>query len=372
MIDIKHNAVIQGDCRFFYQNNRHLKDIYSLIYLDPPYNSRRNRGARKYYNDSNLLWDLFMENTINDCYELLNDSGFLAISINQMELFNLKNIVDKIFGEDLFVGLFPIKIRHKDRQLMINATFHDVFEYLLIYRKNKKQRFYCEDSQINLNEFVYKINLSNSNPIEKEIKGKKVLIYNKEQYIIEKSNPSRDNLRKYVIAGKIKTANWSGEWFESNLRALGSDLLIKVYDLDKNGLGYRWFQTQNCVRKSGLYYQSSLSSGRPILPTNHLDFTDIVTNVYNEGGNSCDFKDSKKPEQLLEWIINITTKEKDNILDMFGGSGTTLSVAFKANRICHIIEKYEEPMSIIKNRIENLKSDIIHKDICNNIKFCSI
>ena len=81
---------------------------------------------------------------------MLRDDGFLAISINQTELFNLKGIVDEYFGEENFIGLFPVKIRHKERQLMINATFHDVYEYLLIYRKNKQQRFICENKPANL------------------------------------------------------------------------------------------------------------------------------------------------------------------------------------------------------------------------------
>ena len=37
--------------------------------------------------------DNFISNIINYSYEMLRDDGFLAISINQTELFNLKGIV---------------------------------------------------------------------------------------------------------------------------------------------------------------------------------------------------------------------------------------------------------------------------------------
>lgn len=219
-----------------------MKGKAKLVYLDPPYNSKRNRGARKYYNDSNMLWSLFISNIINYSYEMLSNEGFLAISINQTELFNLKGIVDEYFGDENFIGLFPVKIRHKERQLMINATFHDVYEYLLIYRKNKHQRFICENKPANIEKFCYQIRILNENCRKEEINGKQVEIYDKGMYEIAKVEPSEANLRRYIIAGKLKTANWSGEWFENNLRSLGSDKLVKVYGLENEGLGYRWFQ----------------------------------------------------------------------------------------------------------------------------------
>ena len=348
----------KGDSSEFYSSHNELKDSVKLIYLDPPYNSKRNRGARKHYNDSNTNWKTFMLGIVKDSFEMLKDDGFLAISINQTELFNLKNIVDEVFGEEKFIGLFPIKIRHKDRQLMINATFHDVYEYLLIYRKNKSRRFNYQYKCANLEKFIYRVNIIDDNPKKAEINGKIVEIYNKNQYEIIKSDPSDENLRRYIIAGKLKTANWSGEWFENHLRKLGDDLLIKVYGLENEGLGYRWFETQNLKRQSGVYYQSALTAGRPILPTNDIDLTDEVTNIYKEGGDGCDFKDSKKPEMLLKWLIEITTNENDLVLDLFGGSGTTLAVALQTGRKCIIIEKNTEPYKIIENRIDNLKAEI--------------
>lgn len=347
----------KGDSCEFYNSHKDMKESVKLIYLDPPYNSKRNRGARKHYNDSNSNWKVFMKGIIKDSYEMLKEDGFLAISINQTELFNLKNIIDEVFGEEKFIGLFPIKIRHKDRQLMINATFHDVYEYMLIYRKEKSQRFRYQYKCGNIDKFLYKVNIIDNNPIIKELNGKKVEIYNKNQYEIIKDQPSEDNLRRYIIAGKLKTANWSGEWFENHLRPLGDDLLIKVYGLENEGLGYRWFETQNIKRNSGVYYQSSLTSGRPILPTNDIDLTEEVTNIYKEGGEGCDFKDSKKPESLIRWLVEITTDKDDLILDLFGGSGTTLSVALQTERDCIIIEKNNEPFQVITNRINNLKTN---------------
>ena len=44
--------VYKGDsCDFYKKHREEVKGKAKLVYLDPPYNSKRNRGARKYYND---------------------------------------------------------------------------------------------------------------------------------------------------------------------------------------------------------------------------------------------------------------------------------------------------------------------------------
>lgn len=340
------------------KNREKLCGKFKLVYLDPPYNTKRKRGARKTYNDTNSNWSSFMDNIIGFSREFMSEEGFLAVSINQMELFNLKNIIDSHFGAENFIGIFPVKIRHKDRQLMINATFHDVYEYILIYRKQRGTRFFCENKVADKSKFIYKINILDNNPTIKNISGKKVEIYLPDQYEIVKGESESEELllRRYIIAGKLKTANWSGEWYENNLAHLGNDLLIKVYGLEQQGLGYRWFNTANSKRKSGVYFQSILNSGRPILPSNDLDFTDEVTNIYKEGGEYCDYKDSKKPEKLINFLLEICTQKEDKVLDMFGGSGTTLACCIKQGRDCIIIDNNIEAIKIINNRLNNMRN----------------
>ncbi|MDR3181600.1 MAG: site-specific DNA-methyltransferase [Planctomycetaceae bacterium] len=332
---------------------------FQLVYMDPPYNTGRLRGARKHFRDTEKQnWQKDIFTLTKKVYTLLKDTGFLAVSINQMELFNLKPILDNVFGADCFVGLFPVKIRHKDRQLMINATFHDLFEYLLIYRKKKTTRFFTQNKTAREDKFIYTIETSDSPPKENTINGKRVEIYEPQQYQILKTGYSPAALRRYILAGKLATGNWSGEWYEKHLRQLGNNLLVRVWGLDNAGLGFRWFQTGNANRRSGVYFQSTLSAGRPILPCNDLDFTEVVPTIYREGGIGCDFKDSKKPEALLRFLIEICTQQGDLILDPFGGSGTTLAVAEKTGRNTVVIENNPIAGEVIERRIDNLKQGL--------------
>jgi len=238
---------------------------------------------------------------------------------------------------------------------MINATFHDVFEYLLIYRKNKTSRFKGKIQPPKLEKFNYKIKILENKPKKLFVGGKNIEIYESNQYEIIKDKPSMKNFRKYTIAGKIATANWSGEVYEKHLKGFGKNKLIKVYGLDKKWKGYRWFITGSEKRKSGIYFQPAESAGRIKLFSNHLDFTDIVTNVYKEGGEGLDFKDSKKPELLLDILMEMTTNKGDLVMDLFGGSGTTIATAIKKERSCVIIENNEDFNKIILKRLNNLK-----------------
>jgi hypothetical protein len=72
-----------------------------------------------------------------------------------------------------------------------------------------------------------------------------------------------------------------------------------------------------------------------------LEISEIISDIWTdikwdgiakEGG--VELKSGKKPEKLLERIINLSI-EKDKselVLDFFGGSGTTASVAYKMNK----------------------------------------
>jgi len=307
------------------------------------------------------MWSDDVHNVVSNCHRLLKKEGFLALSINQMELFNLKAVCDSVFGPECFIGLFPVKIRHSERQLMINATYHDVYEYLLFYRKHKQTRFYTDIKEPRIEKFDCRIETLTAEPERMTVGGKEIEIYRPNEYRISQEEPGLENLRRYVIAGKLATANWSGEFFENHLRRLGDNLLVKVQGLEKEGLGYRWFQTQNDKRNSGVYFQSSLTAGRPVLPTNDLDFTEIVPNIYKEGGEGIDFKDSKKPEQLLEYILSITTREHDLVGDFYAGSGTTVAKCIKMKRSCITGDSGEASIGIVLKRLANLREG---KDLC--------
>ncbi|HHY71414.1 MAG TPA: site-specific DNA-methyltransferase, partial [Thermoanaerobacterales bacterium] len=63
---------------------------------------------------------------------------------------------------------------------------------------------------------------------------------------------------------------------------------------------------------------------------------------------------TQKPEKLIHKFILATTKENDIVLDFFGGSGTTASVAHKTNRQYISVEQMEEQLKIQIKRLKNV------------------
>jgi adenine-specific DNA-methyltransferase len=82
-------------------------------------------------------------------------------------------------------------------------------------------------------------------------------------------------------------------------------------------------------------------------------WSDISTINLNKEG-CVDFKNAKKPEQLLYRILDMTTNENDLVLDFFAGSGTTLAVAHKMKRRYIGIEQMEYIESITKERLKKV------------------
>lgn len=61
-----------------------------------------------------------------------------------------------------------------------------------------------------------------------------------------------------------------------------------------------------------------------------------------------------KPIDLLAYLIKNSSKEKDIILDLFGGSGSTLIAAEQVNRKCYMMELDPKYCDVIVRRWENL------------------
>ena len=59
-----------------------------------------------------------------------------------------------------------------------------------------------------------------------------------------------------------------------------------------------------------------------------------------------------KPIDLFEYLIGNSTKEGDTVLDMFGGSGTTLLACERMNRKCLMMELDEKYCEVIIQRWE--------------------
>lgn len=80
----------------------------------------------------------------------------------------------------------------------------------------------------------------------------------------------------------------------------------------------------------------------------------LVTTNYTARGDETRIHPTQKPVALAEWFFDRYGKNLTNIVDLFGGSGSTLIAAEKTNRTCFMMELDPKYCDVIIQRWENL------------------
>lgn len=70
---------------------------------------------------------------------------------------------------------------------------------------------------------------------------------------------------------------------------------------------------------------------------------------------------TQKPVKLAQWFLERYSKPQDNILDLFGGSGSTLLACEQLDRSCFILELDAHYCSVILNRYKNFTGNEVEK-----------
>ncbi len=308
-----------------------------VIYIDPPYNT----GSNDFCYDDNYVekddsflhskWLSFMNSRLKIAYSLLKDTGCILISINENEVFGLKFLCDEIFGEENYLTTFAVKVRHENRILKGDKDFHEVFEYLLFYRKSNKhktsKRIFDNTSN---EEYVWTLKELEPPCDTLKMGNKEVDVFKPEQYKLEKTTPSVSNFKRISIRGSIKEGNSSGRFFMANLnKFLGkkTGYMFKVKNMGDDGFGFRYFLIpENQSRKNGDYLQGVpqfRAETKDVPYANLLDFEADFNNVGYEGG--VEFRNGKKPLAFLKHCFDMSGLSigSKTVLDFFAGSGST-------------------------------------------------
>lgn len=335
------NILIQGD------NLDSLKALLpyyagqaKLVYIDPPYNTG---NAFEHYDDNleHSIWLSLIYPRLELLNQFLSDDGFFCCHIDDSEGQYLKVLLDEIFGRENYQTTFYIKVRYAEKTLKSDMDFHKEIEQIHIYRKSRSAKPILPSENFDYSKFKYKV-IEKSNGREIQLGGKKVIIFNKGDFeIVNQGQGSPDGLKEIWATGTILDGNSSGRFFRDFLTGRtdedGLGVLYKVFGIGDDQYDYRYFTgPARLGATKGKYYQgvpiSKLDTGSekesPI--ENFYDLSGSFGNCRTEGG--VDFRGGKKPEVLLQLLLNIFTRKNDLVLDSFLGSGTTAAVALKMGR----------------------------------------
>jgi adenine-specific DNA-methyltransferase len=324
---ITDNLIIKGNNLLaLYTLKEEFAGKVKLIYIDPPYyfNKTIEEDSFKYNSNFKLSsWLTFMKNRLEVAKDLLTNDGFIFVQIKTDGYAHLKLLLDSIFKSENLVNSISVKMSESSGVKMahIEKRLPSIFEHILVYSKDGKSKMNPikieksdgeDDSKLeNYLNYYSKIIIDKTKPVEEwEIISIDEYF---ERYNLAKP---KDNFKEFKISNAerivYRTNNKSFEKLDIKKK------LTKI--TSARGIEYIWWEG-----KQMLFLEEYITE---YLCDLWLDISTI--NLNKEGG--VDLPNGKKPEKLIERIINLTTKENDIVLDFHLGSGTTGAVAHKMKR----------------------------------------
>lgn len=334
------------------------------VYIDPPYNT----GG-----DDFLYKDAYQESSwlscINDRLDLskryFKEGGSIAVSIDIKELDKLIGLMDMQLGDENRKANITVRRASITGAKVINPGLVNISENVVMYSngqgKWQPQDAYREkgyDDRYNrmipnINEDMSKWTFSTV--LEEFAKSKGIA---KSKLKITLGDTYEDELLKFVIDN-------AGAIFQSaslDLESIGNEA-VELYKKSKNDPntiyhGHREGDLNDYYLIGGkllLFYKDRLRRiGDNIVPVEKVSdiWDDVLPNdIHNEGGVV--LKKGKKPEKLIDRILDSTTKEGELVMDYFAGSATSGAVCLKSHRKFINVEANEYFDSIPLRRIKN-------------------
>lgn len=352
------------------------------IYIDPPYNT----GSDSFnYNDNfnHSSWLVFMRNRLKFAYKLLRNDGYLFVQCDDNEQAYLKVLTDEIYGRDNFINVITVKTKIGGVSGSSEGkSLKDATEFINVYAKNKLE---SDLNPVYIKTPLYKYIQQYQDEgkswkytsIITKLEGKRIIksvgemtfctydtfetmsvsafakdnklsiedVYNKYNDKIFRTTNAQSSIRQTVINETSEFDNTiiSCEYIPIKGKNQGKLTEILYKDKNRNMLMF----LSDCVEEDNgkNYYLEKVST-----LWNDIQYN----NISKDGG--VDFPNGKKPETLIKRILDLTTKEKDIVIDFHLGSGTTIAVAHKMQRHYVGIEQLDYGENDSLTRLKNVIS----------------
>lgn len=343
------------------------------IYIDPPFNTGQ---AFEHYDDNleHSIWLNLMNERFKHLYRLLEADGMFWIHLDDVEVHYCKVLLDEIFTRRNFVSHITYE-RSAVAGLGQGGYLVNTTEHILMYKKGSlpdKLNLSYEELGFNIikryNRFV--VNFGERVLVREftaKSNGELVRVYehsgveiasislrdakNREAEIrkefvthldtlfrgnrVQKENEFQNNIIASLDKGKL----YSVDYVPSRGKNKGEETTLYYYNCEL----LSWLKDTTTLENGMLSKSQKMTT---LWKHGEIPKADIA----NEGGVY--FPRSKKPEQLLHRIIEMSTEPGDIVLDSFLGSGTTAAVAHKMGRRYIGIEMGEHAYTHCKTRLD--------------------
>ena len=351
------------------------KGKIDVIYIDPPYNT----GNKDFIYDDSFIdktdgyahskWLSFMEKRLLIARELLSDDGFIFLSIDDNEVFQLKLLCDGIFGENNFIVSLP---RQTKKSGKTTGSFSKNHDYVLVYSKGSlvnfkmkshidkeykyKDEFFEERGLYKLNQTLDYDSLSYSKSLDYPLEIEGEIFY----------PGSSEELWKMRQSGKYNRADWAWRWSKSLFNfAYKNGFIVIKRKKDGSARIYTKTYANVNIEKTNTDCYKIVSQDRT-KATSSIEFTE---NIYSNDNAKKDLKivgleksfDYSKPISLIKEMIDFHRDKDIVVLDFFAGSGTTGHAVMQLNKEDGGNRKY----ILCTNNENNICEEVTYKRLKN-------
>lgn len=328
-----------------------------LIYIDPPYNTGSDSFG---YNDrfNRSTWLTFMKNRLTIAKDLLSADGVIIVQISFHEFPYLRVMMDELFTEENHKMDVNVLVRHPQRSLTGDKEFNDVLEYALVYSKLSNYKLPKQKIMKTIDDYQYDFAFPEKPYDTFKVGEKNISVYLPDDVVITRSKGHSGGLKSMSIRGSIREKNSSGRFYVSHLEELinkyPEGTIFTVPNMGDDGRDFRIFELPKNGNKNGFYYPGKPTGSDYTLKPypNFVDFVQQYNSVNSEGDVS--FRNGKKPEEYIQYYLEMFTKEGDIVLDYHLGSGTTAAVAHKMSRQYIGIEQMDYIETVSVERLKNV------------------
>ncbi len=397
--DTTQNLMIEGDnLEVLKLMQKSYAGKVKLIYIDPPYNTGKDfvypdnfqdniknyleltgqvEGGQKISSNTEASgryhtdWLNMMYPRLKLARNLMKDDGFIMVSIDDIELHNLRFILDAIFGEENFEGIFVWEGGRKNDSRRISVG-HD---YIVVYAKNssrlKELDIRWRDRKAGLEDVYAKA----EELIQKH--GEDFSAASKELQGWFKSLPEGNAAKEHSHYKMIDSA---GVWYGDNISSPNprANLVFdwKGYQPPANGWRYDRDAMKRLDEEGLLLYPDSKDKRIQYKRYLHHTETWSPSSIFYKdrraasktlstlmGENVFDFP---KDVDVIARLMRLASVPGDIILDFFAGSGSTGEAVFSQNLTDDAGRKFilvQLPESL---RIEN-KEQKTAADYCDQL-----
>ncbi|OGT68278.1 MAG: hypothetical protein A3H43_02885 [Gammaproteobacteria bacterium RIFCSPLOWO2_02_FULL_42_9] len=347
-VDVEENLIIEGD------NLLALKSLLpkyqgqiKCIYIDPPYNTGNEKWV---YSDNvnsptikewfdNVVgkegedltrhdkWLCMMTPRLKLLRDLLASDGVIFISIDENEIYNLRSLMNEIFGPQNFIAELPTIMNLKGNQ--DEFGFAGTHEYTIVWAKQRDENLHLNEFDIDEEEmekweedeigyFKRGANLKATGvnaPREKRPNlFFSIYVTKNDEILLEKRNKGDAELLP-IDDNKEMSWRWSKDKISRepyNLIVARDGDDVTVYKKQRPSLG-----DIPSKKPKSIFYKPEYSSGNGTAQLKSIFGKKIF--------------DNPKPVDLILDFLKIGSNKDSIVLDSFAGSGTTAHAVLDLN-----------------------------------------